>query len=364
MSIVIVQVGCQALNEFRRRSEIATFQKTTRQRAEPQFDLIEPGAMFGGEVKNVFVFGISQESAALAAGAQIALVKRQSAQAGDEFANVQTPMRVQVVHDPMEALVLGELPGDVVQMGGKVLAGARHAQIPNDLAGRDNEGSDQAAGAVTDVFVFAFLRFAGCDENGGMLALQDLHAGLFVAANDQFPLLVQERGVDIQFANLSRLGVEIRIVAVEPVDAAVRFQIGGGENAPDGRARHGFLGMAINQFGGEIIDAPLTGRAIVLAGFAGGQGDDFELFLGGKSSAADRTAEHLEGQPDRAGESGRAKELRCCGCNRTRWQPADWKADPRLPSGESVHYETPKLAGWSGPASEPASAFRFRGLRQ
>jgi hypothetical protein len=48
------------------------------------------------------------------------------------------------------------------------------------------------------------------------------------------------------------------------------------------------------------------------AGFAGGQRDDFQLFVGGKSSVADRNAEHLAGQRDRAGESVCAKELRCC----------------------------------------------------
>ena len=56
----------------------------------------------------------------------------------------------------------------------------------------------------------------------------------------------------------------------------------------------------VDQLGREIVEAPLTGDAIMLAGFAGGQRDDFELFVGGKSSAADRNAEHLAGQPARA----------------------------------------------------------------
>jgi hypothetical protein len=65
----------------------------------------------------------------------------------------------------------------------------------------------------------------------------------------------------------------------------------------------------------------------MLAGFAGSQRDDFELFAGGKSSVADRSVEHLAGQRDPAGESACAIERRCCERNRTRWQLGDWTAD-------------------------------------
>ena len=106
--------------------------------------------------------------------------------------------------------------------------------------------------------------------------------------------------MDVQLADVLRLGVEVRIVAVEPIDTAMGFDVGRSQNTPDGRARHRFVGMAVDQLGREIVEAPLTGDAIMLAGFAGGQRDDFELFVGGKSSAADRNAEHLAGQPARA----------------------------------------------------------------
>lgn len=364
MGIVVLQVCSQACDEFRGRCEVATFQEATSQGAEPQFDLVEPGAMLGCEVKDMLVLGVGQESPSLCASAQVAFVERQSVQLRHEFANVQAPMRVQVVENPMEAFVLGELRGDMGQVGGEVLAGACHAQIPKDLAGRNDERGDQAACAVTDVFVFAFFGLAGLHEDGRMLALEDLHAGLFVGADDQLALLVQDGSLNVELTDVLSLGVEVGIVAVEPIDAAMRLEVGSIQDTPDGRARHGFFGVTVNQDGGEIVQTPLTGHTVMRAGFAGGERNDFELFIGGKSSVADRTAEHLEGQRDRAGESGRAKESLCCGCNRTRWQPADWKADPRLPSAESVHCERPKLAAWSGLGSEPASDFLFRGPGQ
>ena len=148
-----------------------------------------------------------------------------------------------------------------------------------------------------------------------MLSLEDLHAGLFVGANDQLAVLIQNGSLDVQLANVMSFGVEVGIVAVEPVDAAMGFEVGLVQDTPDRGARHRFGGVSVDQDGGEIVEAPLTGDAIMLGCFAGRQRDDFELFVGGKSSAADRNAEHLEGQRGRVADSGFAKERRCCDCN-------------------------------------------------
>lgn len=261
------------------------------------------------------------------AGAQFFLVERQAVEFRQEFANVQAPMGVQVVEDPMAALLVGELRRDVGQMGSEIDAGARHAQIPHDLAGGDDERGDQATGAVADVFVFASFGFARFDQDRGMFSLKDLHAGFFVGADDQLAMLMQDRSLDIQLADVLGLGVEVGIVAVEPIDAAMRFDVGGIQDTPDGGARHRFVGVAVDQLGGEVVEAPLTGDAIMHAGFAGGQRDDFELFVGGKSSVADRSVAHLADQRDLAGGSVCATEQRCCERNRTRWQLEDWTAD-------------------------------------
>lgn len=67
--VVIAQVSGQAFREFRRRCEVAPLEETTRQRAEPQFHLVEPRAMFGREMEHVFVVSVRQERAPLFAGA-------------------------------------------------------------------------------------------------------------------------------------------------------------------------------------------------------------------------------------------------------------------------------------------------------
>ncbi len=139
VSVVVVEVRGQARDEVLGGCEVAAFQEATCQSAEPQLDLVEPGAVFGGVVEHMLVFGVGKEGATLRAGAQVFLVEGQAVESSQEFANVKAPMGVQVVEDPMEALVFGELRGDMVQMSGEIDTGACHAQIPHDLAG----GHDQ-----------------------------------------------------------------------------------------------------------------------------------------------------------------------------------------------------------------------------
>lgn len=50
MCVVVVQVRSQTGDEFLGRFEVAAFEEATSQGAEPQFDLIEPGAVLGREV--------------------------------------------------------------------------------------------------------------------------------------------------------------------------------------------------------------------------------------------------------------------------------------------------------------------------
>ena len=249
-------------------------------------------------------------------------------------------------------------------MSGEIDAGACHAQVPHDLASGDDEGGDQATGAVADVFVLAFFGFARLGQDRGMFSLEDLHAGFFVGADDQLAVLIQDGSLDVQLANVLSLGVEVGIMTVEPVDTAVRLQVGRIQDTPDGGAGHRFVGVAVDQLGREVVEAPLTGDTVMFAGFAGSDRDDFELFVGGKSSVADRTAEHLEDQRDRAGDSVSAKERRCCDSTRTRWQLEDWKADPWLPAAGSADNGRPKLAEWNGLGSEPVSGFWLRDSRQ
>lgn len=65
--------------------------------------------MLGREMEDVLVFGIGQEGTSLVAGAEVFFVEGQAVQSSHEFANIQAPVRVQVVEDPMEPFLVREL---------------------------------------------------------------------------------------------------------------------------------------------------------------------------------------------------------------------------------------------------------------
>ena len=84
-SIVVVQIRGQACHKFLGRFEVAAFQETPSQGAEPQFDLVEPRTVLGREVEDMLVIGIGQERASLLARAQVFLVERQAVEFRQEF---------------------------------------------------------------------------------------------------------------------------------------------------------------------------------------------------------------------------------------------------------------------------------------
>ena len=76
VGIMVVEVSGQTRHEFLSRCKVAPFQEAACQGAEPQFDLVEPRAVFGREVENMLVFGVRQKAASLLASAQVALAER------------------------------------------------------------------------------------------------------------------------------------------------------------------------------------------------------------------------------------------------------------------------------------------------
>ena len=61
--------------------------------------------------------------------------------------------------------------------------------------------------------------------------------------------------LDVQLTDVLCFAVEVRIVAVEPVDTAMRLEISFVENAPNGGAMHPFINISVDQVGGKIVAA-------------------------------------------------------------------------------------------------------------
>jgi hypothetical protein len=71
----------------------------------------------------------------------------------------------------------------------------------------------------------------------------------------------------VQRADIPCLGVKIRVVTIEPIDAVMRFEVSVGKNAPDRRAARRFGVCLVEVGGSDVIQAPARGRALAVRRF-------------------------------------------------------------------------------------------------
>jgi len=294
--VVLLQPALQTLSELGHRIEVSVPQQLPAQHAEEQFDLIQPRAMDRREVEHHPVAGVAQERPTLRPTLQILFHQRHGAPLGHQPANLQAPVRIQIVHNPVVALKVRVTLPHVAQVGHPVEAGTGFTQIPDHLTRGHDERGQQRSSAIADVLKLAFCRLARPCWLGRVLAAKNLHAGLLIAADQQAALLVLTQRLEVELANVLSLGIEVGIVAVEPIDALVRLEVRRVENAPDGGAADGLAMGLVDNGQREIIKAPARGWLVMRVRLAGSQGDDVQSFVGGKSSAGDRSVGRLAGQ--------------------------------------------------------------------
>ena len=89
---------------------------------------------------------------------------------------------------------------------------SRSARRRDDSTPGDIAAEDERAGAVTDVLEFAPRNLPRRQRQVGVLALERLHAGEFVGAQDPLPPRAQRRGLAIERANVFDPGIEVLVV--------------------------------------------------------------------------------------------------------------------------------------------------------
>jgi hypothetical protein len=94
MGVVDFQILRQACVKIMSRSIIATLEEPPRQDAKPQLDLIQPGAMLGRKMKDMFMRRLTQEGTSLDAPFQRFGHKRHITPRRDEATHVQAPMGI------------------------------------------------------------------------------------------------------------------------------------------------------------------------------------------------------------------------------------------------------------------------------
>lgn len=102
-------------------------------------------------------------------------------------------------------------------------------------------------------------------------------------------MLVESWGIEIEPADRLRLGLEIGVMTVQPVDTLVGFEVGPVENAPNGSETDGPVMSFIDDAGRQIRETPARGRAVMFFGLAGSQVDDGKTLVRGKKSGVARS---------------------------------------------------------------------------
>jgi len=92
---------------------------------------------------------------------------------------------------------------------------------------------------MADILVLAFFGLARLHGLGGIAALQNLHPRFFIGADDEASLLVEAQRMDIELTDVIRLGLEVWIVAIEPVHAPMRLEVCLLQDTPDAGATQG-----------------------------------------------------------------------------------------------------------------------------
>jgi hypothetical protein len=176
---------------------------------------------------------VTEKGPALPPLFEVVWLKRDFTPAGHQTTDLQTPVGVQVVHDPIIAFHPGEESIGAFEMGHKVRYLAGLTDAPGDLTRSHGQRVDQYPSAMANVFMFPPFPPALLGGFGRGFALQDLHAGLFITADHQAALLIERSRLGVELTDVMGFGIEIVIVAIEPVLTLMRLEINLLENATD-----------------------------------------------------------------------------------------------------------------------------------
>ena len=312
------QAGCTSVG----RIDIASFENTTGQDAQPQLHLVEPGALCGRTMADMLRGRSTQERSPLPTAAQVLGHHGHLAPPSAQPAALQAPGGLELLPHPVVTRHRGQWVDDGGPLGGHIAPGTRLAQMPHDVTGGHAARGHHRPHPLPDVVMLALLRLARCPGRCGVLAWQHRPAGLCIGAQDHTLRCKEAVGVEGEATNSRRFGLTIWGVAVEPLDTALGCEVRLSQHTPETRPTHGpeapwLAGSA------QVVKAPARGLAVVCRGCPGGHRQHSQTRCGGKSAAADPSAAHLAGHGGPAPESDCANAPRSGGYTATRWPRAD-----------------------------------------
>ena len=133
--------------------------------------------------------------------------------------------------------------------------------------------------------MLAFFWLTRLHGLGGIAALQNLHTRFFIGADDEASLLVEAQRLDRELTDVLRLGLKIWIVAVEPVDAPMRLEVGLLQDTPDAGATHGPQPM-LRERRDQVVETPPGGGTMIRGRFPGRYREHLHSRSGGNAQRA------------------------------------------------------------------------------
>ena len=148
---------------------------------------------------------------------------------------------------------------------------------------------------MADRLVLAFFWLARLHWLGGRAALQNLPTRFCIGADDHAALLVAVQRLDRELTEVMRLGLEVWIVAIEPVHASMRLEVGLLQETPEAGATHGLQPMR-RECRVQVVKTPPSGGTMQRGRFPGCHRQPLNSRRGGKRAAGDPSAGHPAGR--------------------------------------------------------------------
>jgi hypothetical protein len=276
------------------RIAIAAREKTPCEDAPPPFDVVEPGARLGRQMAPLLGRRIAQDRPPLCPSAQRLGKDRPAAPLGDQAADVEAPVGMEVLHSPGIARPLGPLGDHLGQMGGTIGAGTCRPQMPDDGTRGDDQRGAAGPPPMPEVLGRALLRWPRGQGRRRVRPWSHRPPGRFIGAENPTTRREAAPGLEREGTPVVRLGLAGRSVAVEPIDPALGLAVGRIPKAPEAGATPG-PGAPRRQSGHPVGEPPAGGGAGGRRGLTGGHRHHLQTRCGGKSAAADPSAAPLGG---------------------------------------------------------------------
>src|SRR3972149_4522336 len=268
--------------------KVASADEFAAERGEPDFNLVQPRRMRRRKMKDDPFVRRSQKRSTLRAIAN----RRQRAftPLGHDTAGILAPMRVEIVTHNVDLLSRLVPTAERLQKLGEYLGRAVWGQQAKDLSRSHLEPRSQAAGTVSNVFMFDSFEVRGRGRAMmRILPLQGLDDGLLVHADHDFALFYKLLGSEVEVHDIKHLAFKLWIGTMPPVMPARGLDGRLIQKSPDRAPTDRGPGPLGDRRLGQVRHAPVCDRRVSVARRTRGERDDLVLLVRGKKPAVVRS---------------------------------------------------------------------------